>query len=140
LVHPTLAKIVVGATKAIAESVYHRISDMKFDYSKVASSKFLSGLHLGPRSAMLEVINRAKPAGVTRDHLTVWRKQIRELPKFDEYSAELNALIALVGADPTLVKRHLNLNLRSGWCAGERFLDGIENKKVNEALEAVAAK
>ena len=49
-------------------------------------------------------------------------------------------MIALVGADPSVIKKHLDLDLRQGWCEEKRFLRGMNNTRVKEALEAVAAK
>jgi len=140
MAHPTLAKIVVGATKAITESVYTGIASKRFEYDWVGSAPFLKSFGIGNTKPVLDIINRSRAGGITKDHLTRWRKQIRDLERFDDYSEELNALIALVGADPAVVKKHLNLDLRKGWCEGQRFLRGMNNTRVKEALEAVAAK
>ena len=138
--HPTLAKIVVGATKAITESVYAGIADKKFEYDWVDTPGFRKGFGISGSRAILDIINRSKADSITKDHMTRWRNQIRDLERFDDYSEELNALIALVGADPSVVKKHLDLDLRQGWCEGKRFLRGMNNTRVRDALEAVAAK
>lgn len=141
LTHPTLAKIIVGATKAIAESVYTKIAEKGFDYEWVYSPGSWKEFGIGNnQKTILDIINRSKGSSVTRDHLTKWRKQIRDLARFDDYAEELNALIALVGADPNVVKKHLELDLRTGWCEDKRFLRGMNNTGVKDALEAVAAK
>jgi hypothetical protein len=140
MAHPTLAKIVVGATKAITESVYTSIASKKFEYDWVGSAPFLKNFGIGSTKPVLDIINRSKAGAINKDHLTRWRQQLRDLEKFDDYSEELNALIALVGADPAIVKKHLNLDLRKGWCEEQRFLRGMNNTRVKEALEAVAAK
>ncbi len=138
--HPTLAKIIVGATKAITESVYTGIANKNFEYDWVGTAPFLRSFGISGPKAILDIINRSKATSITKDHLTRWRKQIRDLERYDDYSEELNALIALVGADPSAVKKHLNLDLRKGWCEGQRFLHGMNNTRVKETLEAVAAK
>jgi hypothetical protein len=138
--HPTLAKVVVGATKAITESVYGAIANKKFEYDWVGSTPFLKSFGIGNTKSIIEIINRSRADAITKEHLTRWRSQIRSLERFDDYSEELNALIALVGADPSVIKKHLDLDLRQGWCEGKRFLRGMNNTRVKEALEAVAAK
>ncbi len=138
--HPTLAKVVVGAAKAITESVYTGIASKRFEYDWVGSSPFLKNFGISSTKSITDIINRSKADGITKDHLNRWRKQIRDLERFDDYSEELNALIALVGADPSVVKRHLDLDLRQGWCEEERFLRGMDNTRVKDALEAVEAK
>ena len=141
LAHPTLAKIIVGATKAITESVYATIGSKQFEYDWVGTTPFLKTFGIGSNTkTILDIINRSKAGNITKDHLTKWRSQIRDLERFDDYSEELNALIALVGADPTHVKKHLDLDLRQGWCEDKRFLRGMNNTKTRDALEAVAAK
>ena len=138
--HPTLAKIVVGATKAITESVYTGIANKRFEYDWVGSAPFLRSFGISGPKTILDIINKSRVNAITKDHLTQWRDQIRNLERFDDYSEELNALIALVGADPSVVKKHLDLDLRQGWCEGRRFLHGMNNTRVIEALEAVEAK
>jgi hypothetical protein len=138
--HPTLAKIVVGATKAITESVYGAIASKKFEYDWVGSGPFLKSFGIGNPKSVIDIINRSQADAITKEHLTRWRSQIRGLERFDDYSEELNALIALVGADPGVIKKHLDLDLRQGWCEGKRFLRGMNNTRVKDALEAVAAK
>jgi hypothetical protein len=141
LAHPTLAKIIVGATKAITESVYARIGSKKFEYDWVGTAPFLKTFGIGNNAkSILDIINRSRASSVTKEHLAQWRKQIRDLERFDDYSEELNALIALVGADPSAVKKHLDLDLRQGWCEDKRFLRGMNNTRARDALEAVAAK
>lgn len=141
LAHPTLAKIVVGATKSIAESVYSMIARQGFDYEQEGHDSWKKAFGIGGNSkTILDIINRSKADSITKDHLTQWRKQIRDLERFDDYSEELNALISLVGADPSIVKKHLDLDLRQGWCEDKRFLHGMNNTRVSDALEAVAAK
>jgi len=138
--HPTLAKIVVGATKAITESVYGAIANKKFEYDWVGTAPFLKSFGIGNTKGIIDIINRSRADAITKEHLTRWRSQIRGLERFDDYSEELNALIALVGADPSVIKKHLDLDLRQGWCEEKRFLRGMNNTRVKEALEAVAAK
>lgn len=141
MVHPTLAKLVVGATKAIVESAYARLAGKDFDYPWMESNEFYKSFGItGNGQKILSIINGSKVDDITKDHLTKWRNQIRDLEKFDEYSEELNALMALVGADPTAVRKHLDLDLRLGWCEDKKILRGMNNSRVKTALEAVAAK
>ena len=140
VVHPTLAKIIVGTTKAITESVYTGIANKRFEYDWVGSAPFLSSFGIRGTSSITDIINGSKADSITKEHLTRWRKQIRDLERFEDYSEELNALIELVRADPSIVKKHLDLDLRQGWCEERKFLHGINNTRVRDALEAVAAK
>jgi hypothetical protein len=139
LVHPTLAKVAIGAAKCIAETAYGRIADQKFDIdwaTAPASRKgLLKSFALKDIRGVQDLINRAVPAEVTDEHLKTWKRSLRKLDFFDEYSAELNALMALAEEGAA----EINLDVRENWHTGKPLFDKPA-AKLRRALEAVEEK
>lgn len=139
LVHPTLAKIVLGTAKAVTETAYSRIADAKFDLDWIqgpASRKSLLGsFKLKGMREIHGIINRAKAEDVTDDHIRAWERWVRSLDRFDDYAEEIEALIELVKAVP----KKLNLDIRKNWRGGTPLLRPASTK-LKAALEAVEAK
>jgi hypothetical protein len=147
LTHPTLAKVIVGVTKAIAESAYIKIADKNFDYDWVAQSGSEAGLlksfnlpSSSTRQQIVNAINQSDIEAVTKERLTRWKRQLAALERYDAYAEEMKAFQALIEASETAVKKHLSLNLREGWIEEKAFLHTMNNSKVRNALEAVACK
>ncbi len=139
LVHPTLAKVAIGAAKCIAETAYGRIADQKFDIEwalQPASRKgLLRSFGLKDIRGVQGLINRAVPAEVTDSHLKEWKKSLRKLDFFDEYSVELEALMALAETGAATI----DLDIRNNWYT-EKPLFSRPKAKLRRALEAVEEK
>lgn len=138
VVHPSLAKIVMGAAKCITETAYGRIANKKFDleWAKGAASRksLLQTFKLKDLRETQSIINNAVPDDVTPEHIKVWKRQICELDSFDEYSAEMNALIALAEAGPI----NFNLDIKANWQGNKPMLSKREaGTKLHNALRKV---
>jgi len=139
MTHPTLAKIVLGVAKAITETAYSRIADSKFDLTwataPLSRKSLLKSFKLKKIPEIRSIINFAHAAAINEDHLQAWEAQIRDLDRFDEYSAEINALIELVKVPP----KKFNLDIRENW-QGQRPLVLKPPAKLKAALAAVEEK
>jgi len=139
LAHPTLAKIAMGTAKCIAETAYGRIADQKFDleWAQAPLSKkgLLKTFGLKDVRGVGAIINRALPQEVTEEHIKAWKRQIRKLDFFDDYAAELKALIALAEHATT----EFNLDVRENWHNPKPLLPGASSH-LRKALEAVEEK
>lgn len=139
LAHPTLAKIVLGAAKCVAETAYGRIADQKFDFewaqAPISRKGLLKSFGLRGVREVEAIINKALPQEVTAERLKEWKEQIRKLDFFDDYSAELKALMALAEAGPT----EFNLDIKDNWYNEETLLPKA-GARLRRTLEAVEEK
>jgi len=137
LTHPTLAKIIVGTTKAVAESVYSRIGSRGIDYDWINAPASKTGLlktfKLKDSRGVEAIINNAKAGSVTPEHLKMWEGQLRDLDCYEDYAAEINGFIELIqGAD----SEDFGLDLKKNWLDGHKLVPS-SNGKVRAALEPV---
>ncbi len=139
LVHPTLAKIALGAAQCITETAYGRLASTGFDFDWAAAPASRKGLlhsfKLKDVRQTGAIINNALPQLVTPEVLKIWRTQIRSLDLFDEYSEELEALIALTSAGST----EFSLDVRKNWYEPGPLLPKA-TAKLRSALDAVEEK
>ncbi len=137
LVHPTLAKIAMGAAKCITETAYGRIADQKFDLdwatAPVSRKGLLKSFGLKDIRGVQSIINNARGAEVTDDLVKEWKTRIRKLDFFSDYSAELEALMALASASP----EGFSLDIRDNWYEGNPLLPkaGVRLRRALEAVE-----
>ncbi len=141
LVHPTLAKVVIGAAKCITETAYGRIADQKFDLEWAAKNASHKGLlkSFGIKGVreVGALINKGLPTDVTDEHIKAWRRQIQDLDFFDDYAVELRALMALAEAAP----QEFGLNIRKNWMESTPVLPKHDaGSQLRKALEAVEEK
>lgn len=142
LVHPTLARIILGSAKAITESAYGRIANSKYDYewahAGVSKKSLVRSFGIKGFPTIRTAINTADPARVTADMLVAWEKQLREIDCFDEYKEELEALIAITKAPREQVTQ-MSLDIKANWY-NENTLLPEKSADLGTALEAVEAK
>jgi hypothetical protein len=140
LVHPTLAKIALGAAKCITETAYGRIADQKFDFDwanfPLSKNGLLKSFGLKDIRGVGAIINRAQPNEVTTEHVGAWKRQLLDLDLFDDYAAELKALMALATAPPS----EINLDIRANWYDPQTPLFPKAGTRLQRALEAVEEK
>lgn len=143
LVHPTLARTILGAAKAITESAYGRIADSNYDYewayAPASRKSLVKSFGIKSLTTIRNVINSAQPSLVTPDMLKVWENQIRGIDCFDEYREELEALIAITKAPRDQVVKQIGLDIKDGWYNKDPFLPK-RSARLGTALEAVEAK
>jgi hypothetical protein len=83
------------------------------------------------------LINRAQPGEVSADNISAWRRQVRQLDFFDNYSEEWEALMALAEGGPV----DFGLDLRENWLGGKPALPKHQTSaKTRKALKAVEEK
>jgi hypothetical protein len=141
LTHPTLARIVLGISKAVAEAVYSQLKQEDPDGDLVATSagKVRLGRAFGVNHIrqVTQIINQAEVKPLAPSFFSPWEKQMKELRSYDEYAREIEAAIELVRASPDGVAPQLSLDLKSNWKREARSLLPKANPKLKTALEAV---
>ena len=143
VVHPTLAKITLGAAKCIAETAYGRIADQKHDLEWVGAPASRKGLlksfGLTKIRETNTLVNKADPKEITPEIIKRWRARIKKLDLFDDYSEELEALMALATAAPETFSEGFDLDLRKNWQQNQPLLSKAKTT-LRRKLEAVEEK
>ncbi len=143
LVHPALARTVLGAAKAITESAYGRIADSNYDYewacAPASKKSLIRSFGIKGLATIRTAINAAQPSMVTPDMIKAWERQLRGIDRFDDYREELEALIALTKAPRDQVVKQISLDIRSNWYDKEVLLPK-RSAILGSALEAVEGK
>ncbi len=141
--HPTLSTIAIGAAKCIAETAYGRIAENDFDpvwaSNSISKKGMLKSFNLKGIQEIKAIINRAQPGDITADHLQSWERGVRNLDRFDDYRAELTALIALSKETPGAVAHEMNLDMKENWHDRSTLLPKA-SKRLRTALDAVEEK
>jgi hypothetical protein len=142
VVHPVLAKMTLGAAKCIAETAYGRIADQKFDPDWVGAPPSRKGLlksfGITNGKGVNALVNAANPEAVTPEVIKGWKTKLRKLDLFDDYSEELEALMALASAAPETFAS-FDLDLRKNWLQEQTLLPGAK-ASLRRKLEAVEEK
>lgn len=143
LVHPTLTRIVLGASKCVAETAYERIisNGKDLDYIQSPGSKkgLLRSFGLKGFRDKSSIINNANPERLTEESISEWERQLYSLDRADEYKEELTALVEIVKASPENVVPQLDLDIRSAWQNNKPLLPEA-SATLRKALDAVENK
>jgi hypothetical protein len=144
LVHPTLARIVLGVSKCVAETAYGRIISNNKDPEYIQAPGYKKGLlrsfGLKGFREKTSIINNANPERLTEEFISEWEHQLMGLDRADEYKEELTALVEIVKSSPENVVPQLDLDIRNAWqnnkpllpeasASLRKALDAVENKK-----------
>jgi hypothetical protein len=110
LIHPSLAKAVLGVAKMIIDEVYLRASDKKFDTNYVYPSKFSKNNPFNEgfdwdgipmvrefgctktSSEMIRILNESDPGKINKAFLDNWKKALRNLSTYNTYRNYVDAL------------------------------------------------
>jgi hypothetical protein len=138
LTHPSLAKIVLGLSKCIAETAYNKAGEAGFDPDWIKAPASRKGLlkSFGVKGLMeaQRIINTARPEAVKPAHVEEWEKRLRELDYYDNYSEEITALIEIVKQPP----KNLKLDIRNNWYNCPPL--PTNSSRIRNAIEAVDTK
>lgn len=145
LTHPDLAKIVLGAAKCIAESAYNRMADKGFDYEWILASpsqgdSLLKSFGVRKPTEIHSLINQSQRDHIKPEQIKLWRDSLRELDRFQDYTEEMEALIALTQASPRTIVGGLDLDIKKNWSENPRLLPNVTTARLREAIEAVEDK
>lgn len=141
--HPLLAKIVLGATKAVAEDFYGRSA--RAGHSPRYFNQYFRQVHKGlgfnlqGESIIANLINFAKPEALSGETMEYWKGLMNSLGTREEYAEEIDALIKLVEHSPGEVLPGLSTHLNENWQRGRPLLLDAP-KDLEQALDAVEKK
>jgi hypothetical protein len=139
LTHPALARVIVGTTKAIAETAYGRVeakgNDQDWANAPASRKGLLSSFGLKGIREVESIINNSQVDAISDDTLKVWERQLRNLDSYEDYAPEIDAFISLVrGAEV----EDFGLDLKDNWLEGKSLLPSGDSK-LRKALEPVEA-
>ena len=141
LTHPTLARIVLGVSKCVAETAYNKLADQKFDLEWAAAPANRAGLlrsmGVSGQRETASIINAADPKGLSKDMLAAWEQRLRDLDLYSEYKPEVDALIELVKVSPELVVPQLSLDIKENWYDKNKPLLREAPGALQKALETL---
>lgn len=140
LTHPTLARIVIGSSKCIAETAYERMASSKYDYDWINMPPSRNGLlktfGIENLRRVRHTINHSSVSAISREDIDSWKGRIRELEYYKEYSREIEALISLVENWSEVIPG-LDLDVRRNWDEKTSLLPKTKNSELRTALAAV---
>lgn len=143
LVHPTLSRIVLGVSKCIAETAYGRIiangKDPEYITAPGSKKGLLRSFGLRGFREKSATINSANPSRLSNDLISEWETQLRDLDRYDDYKAEITALVEIVKASPESIVPQLKLDVRDAWLNNKPLLTEA-SATLRDALEAVEDK
>lgn len=150
--HPVLARIVLGAAKAVAEAAYLKLrkwnyalptEDMGDGSTRVDLDDLLREFLIPTRHDSLDkvsrLINQAAPEKMESAAFKRWEEQITSMPTSSAYAKEIEALIAMVKASPEGVVDQLSLDIPENW-QGSRPLVPKADAKLANALAGLEMK
>lgn len=141
LTHPSLARMVLGVSKGVAEAAYNALADRKFDptwaIAPANQNGLLKALGVKSHAQTAAVINRADPKQLNEDMIKNWAHQLRELSTYEDYAPEVEALIEIVQVSPEKVVPQLSLDIRRNWEDNPPVLPNAP-AKLQKALEALS--
>jgi len=144
LIHPTLAKVVLGTAKCVAETSYGKIVDTGCDMEYITGGlnrkhTLLSDLGLHGLREVGAVINNANPADLGPETRSYWENNLRNLDRYDAYKDEIEAFIAVAQEAPGNVVPQINLDIKRNWFDRPKFLPKASGA-LRLALDAVEEK
>ena len=142
LMHPSLAKCVVGTAKAIADDVFKKWASKNFNhdyivpkkYSDFSNSKFVDAGFDDWRSLPIckdtntcmsskelsETLNRSRSRDISKAFLSGWHKKMRELSTYNRYSKYIDGLKEILTIPTTEVSKW-SKNIKENWLDGRKF-------------------
>ena len=142
LTHPSLARMVLGVSKCVAESVYEKLSELDFEVKKLPITSDLSkepyrSLGLESYPQVVRAINTANPKNLNTEMISDWQKTLRNLEHYEAYAPEVEALIEIVKISPEQVIPQLSLDIKENWEKRPPVLKKT-SATLTKALEAIS--
>lgn len=127
LVHPDLARAVVGTTKAVAEACYQQMAANGFntDYISAPGNRkgFLKDWGAMSSDKVSQIINTAKPEGVSPALLSRATKKLRGMGTYRKYKSEIEEFLRLVKLSER-DRKNINLDLKETWLNNGPLIKG----------------
>jgi len=142
LVHPTLAKAVMGTAKCVVEAAYRRMAGKNFDYNWISAhtaNSLVGSFNIPNYPEIVSIINGSETAKITAQHLMHWKAQLKNLETYPQYKREVDCLLAITETPPNVVVPDLCLDLRANWIHQQSLLPHVNLPLVRTAIEALEA-
>lgn len=148
LVHPDLAKAVIGSTKAVTKSLFKILEDDKFDKSCIASDNitpFLDGSKMNvyplfkndfngwKNVKLMKDLRATRPSrqmqnilenghiSFNKNYYDVLKSMFKELPMYKKHSKYVDKFVEIVSLPSNQLKK-IDNNLKENWLNGKKFI------------------
>jgi hypothetical protein len=146
LMHPSVAKCVIGTAKAITDEVFKRWANEKFNFDYIAPGKYSNmtranmnkeGFNgwkdlpvckdmqaLMPSSKLKAMLNQSKSGDITKTWLNNWHQQMSKLSTYGKYNQCIDGLREILRISmPELSK--CDLSIQKNWLQSKKFIVNV---------------
>ncbi|HEC63675.1 MAG TPA: hypothetical protein ENI23_00110 [bacterium] len=114
LVHPTLAKVVLATTKAVAEEVWKKLADNDHKLSWMRSDSLTKAFGCNADENTRNLINNATKKDVSKDRVKNILKQMKTMTTYQAYQNDIDEFFSICLSD-NIGLIGPKLELRRGW-------------------------
>jgi hypothetical protein len=140
LMHPSLAKCVVGTAKAISDDVFKRWASKNFSHEYIVPKKYANFSRDKAASfndwrsftvcedtdtcmsskELKAILNQSKSSDIDKTYLSNWHNKMRRLSTYNKYSKYIDGLKEILTVPITEVNKW-NRNIKENWLDGKKF-------------------
>lgn len=142
LMHPSLAKCVVGTAKAISDDVFKKWANENFNHGYIIPKKYadrsrdyfladsFKDWHNLPickdtnacmsSKELKEILNNSKSSDIDKAFLSKWHKKMRELSTYNKYSKYIDGLKEMLTIPITDISKW-DRNIKDNWLGSKKF-------------------
>lgn len=125
LLHPELARAIVGASKAVSEESYQMIANNGFDDKYVAApgnqKGFLKDWRAMASADVATIVNSSDTTRVSPEMISKLREKFKSMSNYDKYKTEIDTFFDLVKMSEK-DRGNLSLDVRENWLgSGKMF-------------------
>jgi hypothetical protein len=142
LMHPSLAKCVVGTAKAITDDVFKKWASKNFDHNYIVPKKYaqfsrnkftndsFDDWHSLPickdtnacisSKELKAILNKSKSSDINKAFLSNWHEKMKQLSTYNKYSKYIDGLKEILTIPTTEISKW-NRNIKDNWLGGKKF-------------------
>jgi len=142
LMHPSLAKCVVGTAKAISDDVFKKWANKNFNHGYIIPKKYadrsrdyfladsFKDWHNLPickdtnacmsSKELKAILNNSKSSDIDKAFLSEWHKKMRELSTYNKYSKYIDGLKEMLTIPITDISKW-DRNIKNNWLGSKKF-------------------
>lgn len=142
LIHPSLAKCVIGTSKAITDEVFKRWSDKGFNHDYIIPNQYSTinrgqmndntfnnwpqfpvckdlDAHMSSKE-LRDILNNSRGSDIDKKMLKDWRTKIRRLSTYSKYSVYIDGLMEVLLAPISKISK-LDTRIKNSWIGKKKF-------------------
>lgn len=140
LIHPVMAKAVLGTAKAIIDEVWYRLEEKKFDVEyafpqkyrmkKIWKEDFCEWENFPlckdmdctfSSKQIINILNSSDPKTINKKFMNTWLSKMKRLSVYSEYESYINLLYDILTAPYNDLKNY-SRNLQENWLGKKKFI------------------